>query len=619
MASDKGGRRADLIALEQTVGSPLGTVMSTAGGEHFEEPMQRHPAENHSTEDKRQERKQNGYVHFKAESRVPDVGGVGWRTRTGHILKNQTYYSMSSKTNLWDQPVHAGINSWKDWHGPKLRTDAGMMEQLDHYDQTCDEWEAKKCFVNTIRTQTLDRFYNRKLNRDQFEASRSWAPHRRARREVNDCHEHFFGDLDSKPEKELKKVLTPQVLQRDRDAIRAISSRIQNEETWKLAWRHMEQERRQDIKHDFKQRQNYNDLLMQLSGQPVRQREWEGSQSMRLTNCSIRTENLSVAREPAPITDVTSQTDFRGLFHADNEHALEALFPGSGHELSMEFRQRATASTKAGWPAPAAASTPRLKGKKGAREKTLQKEATLTTEKVPVSKPRLDNVATRHHDDTLKHYSKAQFLSTVAPPPMDQKKQLLNEDFSPKTTLHDPGRVTGSFQRTEQGILPHGRFHPGSPKRKGMEHLPPAQRSYTYPVLAPTSPTARGAQASAQASEGNSPMSTFQSSASSPLRRNSSLPSVSAKRRSLKGTLEAPSAAVCRELDQFEANLTSLPRVSNCFGTPRSQRRAASSQMHMQGPGRLDRSQSAAVASEPSADETFSGLSRSASAPVAAN
>jgi len=625
MASDKGSRRADNIALDQTVSSPLNTVHSSAGGEHFEELLKRHPAENHSPEDKRQERKDQGFVHFKAEHRVPDVGGVGWRTRAGHMLKNQAYYSSAPKTNKWDLPVHAGINSWKDWHGPRLRTDAAMMERLDHFEEESDKLEGKKVFVNTTRAQTLDRFYNKKLGRDQLEASQSWAPHRRARREYSDAHEHFFGDLDSKPDKELKKVLTKVVLQRDRDAIRAISSRIQNEETWKLAWKHMEQERRLDIRHDFKQRQSYNDLLMQLSGQPVRQREWE-SQEPRFNNCSQRTDSLSVAREPPPITDVTSQTDFRGLFHADNEHAMEALFPGAGHELSMEFRQRATASIKAGFPAPPKASTPRMRGKKASasREQEIRQEATLTAEAVPISKPRLDAAGTRAHDEVLKTYSKAQFLNTVAPPPPAQRKQLLQEDFSPNSTLHDPGRVTGSFQRTEQGSLPHGPFAPGSPKHaqgKGMEHLPPAQRSYTYPVLAPASPSAKGAQASAQPSPMNSPMSTSmnfaQSSVSDPLRRTNSSSAVLAtnKRRTSRGAAqEVLSSAVCRELDQFDATMTSLPRVCNFFGTPRSHRRAAS-QMQLQSQGALGRSLTHSVGGV-SHDISGPNLSRSTSAPA---
>jgi hypothetical protein len=373
----------------------------------------------------------------------------------------------------------------------------------------------------------------------------------------------------------------------------------------------MEQERRQDIRHQHRQRQSYNDLLMQLSGQPVREREWESqaNQDLRLNNCSQNTDSLSVPRDCPAIKDVTSQTDFRGLYHADNEHALEALFPGRGHELSIEFRQRATASSQAGWPAPPAAQTPRNKGSRGNSEKNLQKEACLTREKIPVSKTRLDMTAARHDDETLKAYSKEQFLSRTAPPPPDQKVQLLHEDFSPKTTLNDPGRVTGNFQRTQQFTLDHGPWKPGSsPKHKtgkGMENLPPPKKPLTYPVLALSSPTAKGAQAqgSLQASEVGSPARsspTFQSSVSSKLRQsNSGFPS---KRHSL-GLVEAPSAAVCRELDQFEASMTSLPRVSNFFGTPRSQARAAA--------------QTQGAAGARSLQIPANGLSRSASAPAA--
>jgi len=584
MAGDKGGRRADIIALDQTVSSPMNTVTQSPGGQPFSELMERHPAENHSTEDKRQERNDRGYVHFQAEPHVPDVGGVGWRTRTGHMLKNQAYYSSAPATNKWDLPVHAGVNSWKDWHGPRLRTDAPMMERLDHYEEENDHWEAKKCFVNTTRAQTLDRFYNKKLSRDQLEAAGSWAPHRRAGREISDHHEHFFGDLDSKPEKELKKVLTPFVLQRDRDAVRAISGRIQNEETWKLAWKHMEQERRQDIRHDFTQRQSYNDLLMQLSGQPVRQREWE-SQGPRFNNCSQRTIEISAPKGLGPpIVDVTSQNDFRGLFHADNEHALEALYPGNGHQLSVEFRQSATDSTKAGWPAPPAASTPRMGAKRGAREKAMR-EKPLTKEMVPISKTRLDGVATRVNDECLRDHSKAQFLSHVAPPPPDQRKTLMKDDFSPKTMMQDPGRVTGLFQRTEQGSLSH------LSRQASKEALPPAQRSFTYPVMAPTSPNARGAQLGSK-----SPISMFQSSQSTPALRLTSYSNGSAaSSRAQSKKQRAPASSgqgsnattVGRELDQFESTLTALPRVSNFFGTPRSHRRTVQGIQSSQSTGSL--------------------------------
>jgi len=365
------------------------------------------------------------------------------------------------------------------------------MERLDHYDEEDEHAEAKKLWVNTVRAQTLDRFYNQKLSRNQWEASPCWAPHRRGRREIHSRYE-CFDDMDEKPEKELKKVLTDKVLQRDRDAIRHISKRVQNEETWKMAWKHMEQERRQDIRHDFKQRQHYNNLLMHLSGQPYRNQE-ESTSTTRFNNCSQRTDELAAPREVAHFKDVTSLTDFRGLIHADNHHALEALMPGYGHEMSMEFRQRATSSSKASFPPPPAAATPR-RHSLPSRELSHE-EVSLTTERIPVSKQRLSNVGTRRHDNTLKKHSKAQYASTAAPPPPDQKRQLLNEDFSPKTTLRDPGRVTGDFERTDHANLNHGPYGSESPKRKGMELLPPASRSYVYPVLVATSPKAKGAQA----------------------------------------------------------------------------------------------------------------------------
>jgi len=229
----------------------------------------------------------------------------------------------------------------------------------------------------------------------------------------------------------------------------------------------------------------------------------------------------------------------------------------------------------------------------------MQEASTLTQERVPISKDRLDGVATRTHDEMLKNYSKAQFLKTSAPPPPNQRQQLLREDFSPTSTLNDPFRVTGSFQRTEQGSLSHHGRKKSRPAT--MESLPPAQRSYTYPMLAPASPTARGAQAqdSRQASEMGSPNSTFypSASASAPMlmRSNSSSGGLTRSKRS-SGAGGAQSAAVCQELDQFESSMTSLPRVCNFFGTPRSHRRLAQSTSQTQlsgGMAQLSRSTSA--------------------------
>jgi len=558
---------ANIVALEQTVPSPLNTVLSSpkgsdgvGSGHPFEEPFDRHLAGVNQKEDARRERKDIGYVHFRPESKVPDVGGLGWKTRTGHFLKNQAYYSSLPKTNKWDLPVHAGINTWKEWHGPRMRTDAQMMERLDHFDEEQDHWEAKKTFVNTMRVQTLDRFYNQKLNREQKEAQENWAPHRRARREVHDSHEHFFADMDAKPEKELRKVLTSKVLQRDRDAIRSIASRIQNEETWKAAWKQMEEERRHMIRTDLKQRQHYNDLLCHLSGQPVR----ASSSPPGPNNCTERTEELARPRGTPPLRDVTQQSDFRGLFHADCEHALEALFPGHGHELSVEFRERVTASAQAGWPPPPAAQTPRRPKKGANRELTMQQDAILSKHSVPVSAHRLQGVAARTHDEALKEHSKAQFLPKTAPPPPAQSKQLLREDWSPKTTLKDKGRTMGiDFRRTDQGSLPH------SPS-KGMEDLPPPRRQYTYPVMVGTSPKAKGAmEASLRQALDSVSVGSDEIVTSRGLTRNVSEAMSFASRGRRNKVSQAPTKAVCQELDTFESNMETMPRICNFFATPR--------------------------------------------------
>jgi hypothetical protein len=67
------------------------------------------------------------------------------------LLKNQVYYSKRQDQNWWDVPSRAGTKTWKEWHGPRQRTDAPMMERLDNFQQQQELWEAKKKFVNTKR------------------------------------------------------------------------------------------------------------------------------------------------------------------------------------------------------------------------------------------------------------------------------------------------------------------------------------------------------------------------------------------------------------------------------------------------------------------------------------
>jgi hypothetical protein len=592
MHQDDGGRRATVIGLHQSMHSPQ-KAMESLGSTSFAEPqsLTRHGAEHaHAAEDKRMERHEHGHVPFKTENRVPDVGGLGWRTKTGHLLKNQSYFCQLDKINKWDLPTHAGINTWQDWHGPKMRTDADMMERLDNWDKVNADWEAKKTFVNTTRVQTLDRFYNRKLNRSQYESSTSWAPHLRAKREVHSSHELFSCDMASKPQKELKKVFTKPVLKRDREAVRQICTRIQNEETWKKVWLDMEGERRADIRAGLQMRQAHTDRLMNASGQPVRS---EGSLHTLPNSSSTRTHELAQPRETFLHKDVTRQTDFRGLIHPDEEHALEALMPGYGHEMSLEFRERATRSCDAGWPPPPRATIP-PRARASTREDEMS-SVQVAKFAIPASQPRLERLGARTHDGVLKDASKVQFQSTKAPPAPDQSKTLLNEDWSPATSLRDPHRLTGSFTRTSPShrVGASKQAKSTTPSAQALGHVPPPTRQYVYPVLTVMTPRAKPQS-----------LTSSRTSPCSPVRRNQSEPALSApwggagdanasfgsiatngQGSPLHGTayfketvrqekLAARAAVsqvgkVCAELDAFEATKKTKPNISNFFNTPR--------------------------------------------------
>jgi hypothetical protein len=612
MNIDDGGRRVDgVVGLKQSRESPS-HCLSSMGGSPYEEPqsMERHEAENaHASHNSRQERGDVGHVRWRTENRVPDVGGLGWRTKAGHLLKNQAYYSQQHKRNKWDEPTHAGVTTWQDWHGPKIRTDAEMMERLDHFDRQTQDWKAKQTFVNTTRLETLDRFYNRKLNRSQLESSTSWAPHNRAKREVHSSHETFDSGLDEKPQKELQKVMTNTVLRRDREACRQIASRIQNEATWTQVWKQMEQERRMDIRADLQMRQSHTDMLMQMSGQPLRQHSNEVNREVP-NSCSDRT--LEIARhkdapEPHKCADITRLTDFRGLYHADNQHALEAMFPGFGHELSTQFRANTTASVEAGFPAPPRPVTPTQNSRSTHREEHA-KSMEISKSSVPSSPSRMKMIGGRFDDHLFKQHSKAQFLDNVAPPPLNQDKQLLTEDWSPATSIRDPDRITGTFARTlhhaegaptkmAKSTSVHGQF---------LGHAPPPKRSYVYPVLANTSPTAKmqaglhnAAHTMDPADPTADPFAFSQTSgacggtgASSPSATRSAGPFIppgspkasGAKPVMMQSTMnsfgmtkpgfqrrekKAQLRKVCDELDNFEATMQAVPRLSNFDSTPR--------------------------------------------------
>mmetsp|Transcript_14872 Transcript_14872/g.32115 ORF Transcript_14872/g.32115 Transcript_14872/m.32115 type:complete len:726 (-) Transcript_14872:118-2295(-) len=425
-------------------------------------------------EDRREERKHAGLLKWQLEEGVPDVGGLGWRSRNGHLLKNQTFYSGAPKTNMWDNPTLAGPKTWKEFHGPNLRRDAPLMERLDRLDADQRDWDTKKQFVNAVRVQTLDRFYNKKVENQQKELASQWAPHKRTRRQIHQALHSFEAELDSMPKKELRKVLTPAVLQGDREAIRMITKKVQLEETWKAAWKQMEQDRHDDTRAAHEQRQVYNDMLMELAGQPGRMRQIEhkmpDSTTPRLRQLSAPVAARTITTGQVGVTELT---DYKGLVHVDHKFALEALMPGTGHQMSKAFSQRATESAQPGWPPPPVPQTPRIPNQPKPRELP---EGCLRKPSLPASASRVPGGLVRNDEETLGPVAVEQFLPLEAPPPRDQQESLLQEPLV-NDAIHMNQDHSGRSDHTSSGRL--------GITQDQLEMAPP-KRSNVYPVVVQT-------------------------------------------------------------------------------------------------------------------------------------
>ncbi|CAE8624530.1 unnamed protein product [Polarella glacialis] len=421
--------------------------------------------------DRREERQRRGLIKFRQETGVPDVGGMGWRSRTGHLLKNQTFYASRPDACLWDNPTHAGPKTWKSFHGPNLRTDAPLMERMDRIEAAQEEWECKKAFVNTVRVQTLDRLYHKKVENEQKEMASQWAPHRRARGEIHKFHENLTADLDTMPMKELKKVLTPAVLHGDREAIRNITKRIQTEETWKLAWKQMEQQRRVETQSDLEHRMSYNAMLADLSGQPPRPRD----PNRHLPNsCTPRVEELAQPAAYEVPGDITKRSDYAGLVHVEHRAAMEARFPGSGHALTVDFTDAATDASKPGWPPPEPPATPvQLKNGMGSTFGSRELSGTITSGAIPVNASRLATVGVRQDPHLLALHAQEQFQATCAPPAPEQSESLLVE------------RMANDSMHMSRELPPRSDHTKSSRSLKSSHDLlevAPPTRSMVYPV-----------------------------------------------------------------------------------------------------------------------------------------
>eukprot|EP00913_Durusdinium_trenchii_P004628 g4297.t1 len=414
--------------------------------------------------DHRLQRSHLGLVRFQPENAMPDVGALGWRSRSGglhtlnpsgHMLKNQTYYTSKPKQNLWDNPTHAGPKTWNTFHGPRLRTDAELMERMDRAEDVNEEWEAKKAFVNTVRVQTLDRFYSKKVENEQKEMASTWAPHRRDRAEYHKYHDTLGSNLDNMPVKELKKVLTPFVLHRDREAINAITKRIHSEEKWKKLWKEME-------------------MLMELAGQQRIHLPLEPH-----LRCSPRVDQLARPADLKPPEDITQRTDFAGLFHVDHRHAMEARFPGSGHAMTVKFTAEATQRSRPDFLEKASdppAQPPEV-DKKAAKEKS----DCIGRPLILGSGFCLELV--QQDPSALAEHSTQQFLPAAAPPPPDQGRMRLKDANAPNK-LHMSLDFLKRVPNVEEHMpMPnwrpkrsHGALAAASPKAKAAGRSGPPER-----------------------------------------------------------------------------------------------------------------------------------------------
>jgi hypothetical protein len=285
--------------------------------------------------DCREQRKAIGLVKYKPDNVVTDTRGPGWRTRQGHMVKNQAFYRLGTgqAQNVWDDPIHTGTRSWKYYHGPKIRTDSRLMEKLDQQDDDQERLLLEKHNVNARRVDNLARTRMRREENYQFARSASWAPSHRAVKErighgPGNTSEDY-NDFNSLPVKALKQVFTKSVLDKDKVGVEYIATRLQQEEKYKAMYQEWKKYRRNDTLQAFRQQRTYNDTLEQMSGQPPR------VQAALYTKpvLSRRIDKLSLPKEQFVPEDVTNFPDFRGLVHADSRLALQKLFPAptTGH------------------------------------------------------------------------------------------------------------------------------------------------------------------------------------------------------------------------------------------------------------------------------------------------
>ncbi|KAF4652286.1 hypothetical protein FOL47_011178, partial [Perkinsus chesapeaki] len=269
---------------------------------------------------------------------LPDTAGATWRTREGHMIKNQSYFSLPRSEISWNNPVRAGTQTWRFYHGPRLKADAQFTEALNRTRFNEQLWDAKKSFVCARRDEQRSRFLAQTVINRQLSTSQAWIPHRRSKSELRN-NEAAWRDLDTMPvssikqaltemiesprkERILKMTITDKAEQLDSEGLQRIGRHLESERLWEDRWKMWEVVRREDIIHDLRRRRAYNDRLSELSGQPPRI-NWNAGINHR--NASQRTEELAKPRSRYHVPRVLSETDLVDLVCKDSAVALWKL------------------------------------------------------------------------------------------------------------------------------------------------------------------------------------------------------------------------------------------------------------------------------------------------------
>ncbi|KAF4667863.1 Peptide chain release factor [Perkinsus olseni] len=265
-------------------------------------------------------------------SSLPDTAGATWRTREGHMIKNQSFYGLPRSEISWNNPVRAGTQTWRFYHGPKLKADAKFTEALDRTRFNEHLWSVKKDFVHARREEQRSRFLAQTMLNRQLATTRSWIPQRRSRRELRN-QETAWRDLDTMPVSAIKQSITEKTEQLDSEGLQRICTHLQSERDWEDRWKMWESVRREDIMHELKRRRAFNDRLADLSGQPPRI-TWDSGTSLK--SASGRTEELSKPRPRFYVPRVTSETDLVDLVCKDSSVALWKLHEDRRRKELME-------------------------------------------------------------------------------------------------------------------------------------------------------------------------------------------------------------------------------------------------------------------------------------------